>query len=79
MTGIADISAIPVIFPEIHNSYADLDHIQVRYVQKKLASERKQASRKGAGNDLNILATRHEVDVASVHLALWSLFCIAHL
>ena len=34
---------------------------------------------KGAGNDLNILAARHEVDVASVHLALWSLFCIGHL
>ena len=46
---------------------------------KKLALERKQAFMKGARNDLNILAARHEVDVASVHLALWSLFCIGHL
>ena len=43
---------------------------------KKLALDRKQA--KDAGNDLNILAARHEVNVASVHLALWSLFTIGH-
>ena len=53
------------------------NHILLIY--NKVGFRKNQASIKGAGNDLNILAPRHEVEVASVYLAPWSLFCIGHL